>query len=337
MLYYLMPSRDIRRNLATEQYLLDQDFDEPLVLFYIQEPCIIIGRNQNALEEIDQRFVRENNITLTRRLSGGGAVYDDLGNVSFSFVTKAGREDFGNFKAFTQPILQAIHELGATDATVSGRNDLMIDGKKFSGNAMYKKRGKLFSHGTLMLDVDLDVLPQALHVAKDKIESKGTKSVRSHVTNLRPYLAPAYQNLSTEEFRDELLKRLFDVDDLEQIIEKQLVLKKEEEEAIDDLVATIYANDEWIYGEAPPYTLQRRRRYPSVGIIDARLKVVKGKIDALTFYGDYFGQKDSQELAEKLLGIDYQRQPLQKVLDTIQADDYFTHLSNEELLDLLVD
>lgn len=337
MLYYAMSSRDIRVNLATEQYLLEKDFEEPLVLFYIQEPCIIIGRNQNAIEEIDQRFVRERGITVTRRLSGGGAVYDDLGNVSFSFVTKAGREDFGNFAEFTQPILKAIHEMGATGAEVSGRNDLLIEGKKFSGNAMYKKRGKLFSHGTLMLDVDLDVLPQALRVAKDKIESKGTKSVRSHVTNLRPYLAAEYQGLSTEAFRDELLKRLFDVNDLRAIAAKELHLSAEDDAAIAQLVTEIYGNEEWIYGEAPAYSIQRRRRYPAVGIIDARIEVTKGHISNLVFYGDYFGQKDSSELAEKLVGLPYQRQALATALKDIEADLYFSHLDNATLLDLLAD
>lgn len=336
MYYYVMPSHDIRRNLATEQYLLEQEFDEPLVLFYIQEPCIIIGRNQNALEEINQRFVREKGITVTRRLSGGGAVYDDLGNVSFSFVTKADG-NFGNFKEFTEPILRAIHKLGATGATVSGRNDLMIDGKKFSGNAMYKKRGKLFSHGTLMLDVDLDVLPQALQVAKDKIESKGTKSVRSHVTNLRPYLSENYQELSTEEFRDELLKQLFSVEDVTQIADKQIQLSTEDEQAIDQLVTSLYGNEAWIYGEAPTYTLQRRRRYPAVGIIDARLTVAKGKITDLIFYGDYFGQKESSELAALFIGKDYRRPALAQVIEQIQADQYFSHLTNETLLDLLIE
>ncbi|WP_461214098.1 lipoate--protein ligase [Lacticaseibacillus sp. GG6-2] len=337
MRYYNMPSNDIRVNLATEQYLLQQDFDEPLVLFYIQKPCIIIGRNQNPLEEIDVPYVRQHQITLTRRLSGGGAVYDDLGNVSFSFVTPATQQDFGNFKAFTAPILDALHAMGATGATVSGRNDLMIDGKKFSGNAMYKKRGKLFSHGTLMLDVDLNVLPQALHVAKDKIESKGTRSVRSHVTNLRPYLAPQYQHLTTPAFRDELVRRLFGVVDLAAIADKQLHLSAADNAAIAKLVAETYGNDQWIFGQTPPYTIQRRRRYPAVGIVDARIQVVQGKITGVHFYGDYFGERDSAELAMRLLGRNYRRDAIEDAVADIDVGQYFSHLDRATFVDLMVD
>ncbi|MDN6452201.1 MAG: lipoate--protein ligase family protein, partial [Lactiplantibacillus plantarum] len=197
MYYVAMKDHEIGRNLATEQYLMNNvDFDEPLVLFYYEEPCIIVGRNQNTLEEINADYVREHHITVTRRLSGGGAVYQDLGNLCFSFVVDSDSQEFGDFKTFTKPIIDALHDMGATTATVSGRNDLLVDGKKFSGNAMYSRNGKTFSHGTLMLNVDLNVVPQALTVPTDKIASKGIKSVRSRVTNLRPYLAPEYQNIT---------------------------------------------------------------------------------------------------------------------------------------------
>ena len=197
MRYVSMTSHNIGMNLATEQYLMNnKDFGkEPLVLFYYEEPCIIVGRNQNTLEEINHDYVKEHNIRVTRRLSGGGAVYQDLGNLCFSFVVPSDSEEFGDFKSFTQPIVNVLHQIGATSAEVSGRNDILVDGKKFSGNAMYSRNGKTFSHGTLMLDVDLSVVTDALHVAKDKIASKGIKSVRSRVTNLRPYLDEKYQDL----------------------------------------------------------------------------------------------------------------------------------------------
>ncbi|MDN6434832.1 lipoate--protein ligase family protein, partial [Lentilactobacillus parabuchneri] len=222
MYYYVMKSNDIRRNLATEQYLMNEiKFDEPLLLFYIEGPCIIVGRNQNTLEEINKKYVDEHGIVVTRRLSGGGAVYQDLGNLCFSFVVDSDSEEFGDFKSFVQPIVDALHDMGAKSVEVSGRNDILVDGKKFSGNAMYTKGPKTFSHGTLMLDVDLSVIPNALNVPEDKIKSKGIKSVSSRVTNLKPYLAPKYQNLTTPEFRDRLLKELFHVEDLDQIKDKE--------------------------------------------------------------------------------------------------------------------
>lgn len=174
MRYVIMQSRDIRENLATEDYLLNTlSFEEPLVLFYIQEPCVILGRNQNAYEEIDLAYAREKGIVITRRLSGGGAVYDDLGNVSFSFVVQEGHQAFGDFKAFTKPIIEALHKMGATGAEISGRNDLLIEGKKFSGNAMYTKKGKMYTHGTLMYDVDLAEVQRVLTVSKKKLNQKG--------------------------------------------------------------------------------------------------------------------------------------------------------------------
>lgn len=163
MRYVSMTSHNIGMNLATEQYLMNnKDFGkEPLVLFYYEEPCIIVGRNQNTLEEINHDYVKEHNIRVTRRLSGGGAVYQDLGNLCFSFVVPSDSEEFGDFKSFTQPIVNVLHQMGATSAEVSGRNDILVDGKKFSGNAMYSRNGKTFSHGTLMLDVDLSVVADA--------------------------------------------------------------------------------------------------------------------------------------------------------------------------------
>ncbi len=132
MYYVIMKSHDIRENLATEQYLMNaKQFDEPLLLFYYEKPSVIVGRNQNTLEELNQKYVEDHNIVVTRRLSGGGAVYHDLGNLCFSFVVDSDSEEFGDFKSFTQPIVDAIHTLGATSAEVSGRNDMLVDGKSF--------------------------------------------------------------------------------------------------------------------------------------------------------------------------------------------------------------
>ncbi|KMO66268.1 lipoate--protein ligase, partial [Lacticaseibacillus rhamnosus] len=117
MYYVIMKSHDIRENLATEQYLMNaKQFDEPLLLFYYEKPSVIVGRNQNTLEELNQKYVEDHNIVVTRRLSGGGAVYHDLGNLCFSFVVDSDSEEFGDFKSFTQPIVDAIHTLGATSA-----------------------------------------------------------------------------------------------------------------------------------------------------------------------------------------------------------------------------
>lgn len=335
MYYYVMKSDDIRQNLATEQYLMNEiNFDEPLLLFYIEGPCIIVGRNQNTLEEINKKYVDEHNIVVTRRLSGGGAVYQDLGNLCFSFVVDSDSEEFGDFKSFVQPIVDALHDMGATSVEVSGRNDILVDGKKFSGNAMYTKGGKTFSHGTLMLDVDLSVIPKALDVPEDKIKSKGIKSVSSRVTNLKPYLASKYQNLTTPEFRDRLLKELFHVDDLSQIKDKEYHLKDSDKKGIEKIYNDYYNNWDWVYGNSPEFTVKKRQHFTN-GTIDARLQVDDGKVSEIKFYGDFFGPKDVNELADKLQGLRFERQDFEDALKDIDTNQYFTGIPKEDFLNML--
>ncbi|MBA1433681.1 lipoate--protein ligase [Bombilactobacillus bombi] len=335
MYYFIMPSRDIRDNLATEQYLTEsKDFDAPLVLFYIQKPCIIVGRNQNTVEELNNEYVRAHNITVTRRVSGGGGIYDDLGNLCFSFVIDAHNEQFGNFQQIVQPIVSALHRLGATEAKVSGRNDITINGKKFSGNAMYTKNGKTFSHGTLSYNVDLDVLSKALRVPKDKIQSKGIKSIRSRVTNIRPYLDLKYQNLTTEQFRDVLLLSLFQAQSLDEIKDHEYQLTVADQAAIDALKTKYYYNWDWVYGKSPEFTVQKRHHF-AMGTIDARIRVEHGKITAIRFYGDFFGTEDVSQLEQKLMGVNYDYQALQEIFNSNDLNQYFTGIKAKEVLDLL--
>lgn len=335
MYYHIMKSNDIRLNLATETYLMNEKkFDEPLLLFYIEGPCIIVGRNQNTLEEINKQYVDEHGIVVTRRTSGGGAVYQDLGNLCFSFVVDSDSEEFGDFKSFVQPVVDALHRMGATSAEVSGRNDILVDGKKFSGNAMYTKNGKTFSHGTLMLDVDLGVLPNALTVPEDKIKSKGIKSVSSRVTNLRPYLSSEYQDMTTPQFRDELLKELFHVDNIGEIKDKEYKLTPEDEKGIDKINAEIFDNWDWVYGNSPEFTVKKRQHFTS-GTIDARFVVDDGKITVAKFYGDFFGPKDAADLADKLVETKFERAEVEQVLNDVDVNQYFNGISKDELLDLL--
>lgn len=337
MRYYIMESDDIRWNLATEEHLMNTaDVTEPLLLLYIQKPCVIIGRNQNAYEEIDFNYLREHDITLTRRISGGGAVYDDLGNMSFSFVTKKDDTTFGDYRGVTTPILHALQAMGATHATVGGRNDLYIDSMKFSGNAMYTRHGRTYSHGTLMYDVDLSVLDKILTVSKEKIASKATKSVRKSVTNVKPFLDEQYQQLTTAEFRDALLCHIYDVSSVAAIQAQQFVLSDDDKVAIQKLFEERYANDEWIYGEAPKFEFNRRTRIPGVGIVDIHLSTEKGRISAIQFFGDYFGTKDTTDLEQLLLGTVFKYEELAKTLASVEVAEYILNFTNDDLLQLLV-
>lgn len=337
MYYVLMPSRDIRMNLATEQYLMNnKTFDAPLLLFYYEGPSVIVGRNQNTQEELDQAYVQAHDIVVTRRLSGGGAVYHDLGNLCFSFVVSAADSNFGDFKSFTQPIVDALHSMGATSAEVSGRNDILVDGKKFSGNAMYTRNGKTFSHGTLMLNVDMSVVPQVLRVPADKIASKGIQSIRSRVTNLRPYLAPEYQDLTVPQFRDILLLRLFGATDIAEIKAQEYHVTPDDQREIDRIFQDVYSNWDWVYGESPSFTVQKRQHF-DMGTIDARLTITGGKVAAVKFYGDFFGAGDVTDVAKALTGIVYDRDHIGQALATLDTNAYFTGIPTESIAALLAD
>src|SRR5699024_8246743 len=324
---------DPRVNLAIENYLLDNMVtDEPILLFYINEPSIIIGRNQNTIEEINQQYVDEHGIHVVRRLSGGGAVYHDLGNLNYSFITPDDGNSFRNFAKFTEPVVKALHDLGVTGAQLKGRNDLVINDMKFSGNAMYATNGRMYAHGTLMLDSDTNEVVNALKVRKDKIASKGIKSIRSRVTNIRPFLPVEHQNMTTEEFREAILLRIFGVDNIAEVNTYELM--DQDRKKIQTYTDNYYGNWDWNYGRSPEFDLERHHRFP-LGAIDIRMNVKEGQISAIRIYGDFFGLGDITDVETALLGTKYERKTLEEVVNTIDVKKYFGDIEKRELLDLI--
>ncbi|RDZ13931.1 lipoate--protein ligase [Priestia megaterium] len=318
---------DPRINLAIEEYALKHlDINETYLLFYINEPSIIIGKNQNTIEEINTKYVEDQHIHVVRRLSGGGAVYHDKGNLNFSFITKDDGNSFHNFKKFTEPVVEALKKLGV-NAELSGRNDLMAGGRKISGNAQFSTKGRMFSHGTLLFDSEIENVVSALKVKKDKIESKGIKSIRNRVANISEFLE---QKVTVEEFRKMLLRYIFDGE--ENITEYKLTEK--DWETIHQISKERYQSWDWNYGKSPKFNLQHSHRFP-VGQIDVRLEVNKGKIDACTIYGDFFGVGDVQEVQEKLTGVRYEKASIEQALEDIDIPHYFGNITKEEFVELI--
>jgi lipoate---protein ligase len=318
---------DPQINLAIEEYALKNlDINETYLLFYINEPSIIIGKNQNTIEEINTEYVEGNGIKVVRRLSGGGAVYHDLGNLNFSFITKDDGESFHNFRKFTEPVVAALKKLGV-NAELSGRNDLEVGGRKISGNAQFSTKGRMFSHGTLMLNSEIENVVSALKVKKDKIESKGIKSVRSRVANISEFLT---EKVEIDEFRSLLLKNIFEGQD--EIPE--YILTDEDWERIYQLSKERYRNWEWNYGKSPKFNLQHSHRFP-VGSIDVRLEVNKGVIENCKIYGDFFGVGEVSEIEEKLTGTRYGKNEIDKALADIDTTHYFGNVTKDEFLNLL--
>ncbi|WP_176345059.1 lipoate--protein ligase [Priestia aryabhattai] len=318
---------DPRINLAIEEYALKHlDINETYLLFYINEPSIIIGKNQNTIEEINTKYVEDQHIHVVRRLSGGGAVYHDKGNLNFSFITKDDGNSFHNFKKFTEPVVEALKKLGV-NAELSGRNDLMAEGRKISGNAQFSTKGRMFSHGTLLFDSEIENVVSALKVKKDKIESKGIKSIRNRVANISEFLE---QKVAVEEFREMLLRYIFEGE--ENITEYKLT--EEDWETIHQISKERYQSWDWNYGKSPKFNLQHSHRFP-VGQIDVRLEVNKGKIDACTIYGDFFGVGDVEEVQGKLTGVRYEKASIEQALEDIDIPHYFGNITKEEFVELI--
>ncbi|MGJ9381645.1 lipoate--protein ligase [Salipaludibacillus sp. CF4.18] len=313
-------------NLAIEEYALrNLPIDDSYLLFYVNEPCIIIGKNQNTLEEINKKYIDEHNIHIVRRLSGGGAVYQDLGNLSFSFLTKDDGDSFSNYQKFTQPVIDALQELGI-DAKLSGRNDIHVGERKISGNAQYTTKGKMFSHGTLMLDVNVENIVDSLNVNEEKMRSKGIKSVRSRVANINEFLD---DKLTVDQLKKILLDYIFESGDVE-----TYRLTEEDWKGIEEISQRRYKNWDWNYGKSPKFDLQRSQRFDA-GTIDIRINVSKGQITDCKIYGDFFGIGDVTDVQEKLTGVKYEKNAIQKALSDLDMTYYFGKISREGFVELI--
>lgn len=316
---------DPRRNLALEEYLLRHvATEEPLVLFYVNEPSVIIGRNQNTLEEIDPDYVAEHGIHVVRRLSGGGAVYHDLGNLNFSFIT-AGKEDLHNFAKFTEPVVATLRRLGV-DARLHGRSDIFAGDKKVSGNAQYATSSRMFSHGTLLFDTDLGAMLRAINPSRMTIESKAVQSIRNFVVNLAELLPP---EMTIEDLRTELLRGLFGEGPL-----PIFQLPEDAEEVIRSIATERYNSWDWTYGRSPAFNVRRSERTPA-GKIEALIDVNHGRIQAIKLVGDFSGRRDIGGLETELLGVPYDRTMLARAVTALDLEAYFGPLSPEEFVAIL--
>jgi len=330
MKYIENHSTDPRYNLAFEEYVFKSlPLEDGYVLLWRNESAIIIGKNQNSIEEINMEFVKQNNIHVVRRITGGGAVYHDLENLNFSFITKA--ENLGeiDFKTYTIPVLRALEKLGIP-CRLSGRNDITIDEKKFSGIAQSVIKGRVLNHGTLLFNSKLDVLSKALNVKRDKFESKGVKSVSSRVTNIKPYVK---KDINVLEFRDLILKNIFEFEN--KPIEKY-ELTEEDKKAIEQIVHEKYGTWEWNFGKSPKFNYKGYKRFVGGGV-DVRLQVEKGLIDNCKIYGDFFGKEDIAVLEEKLKGVKYEDKAVEEELDNFPIGEYLGRITKEEFIMCLFD
>ncbi|MBZ9686970.1 lipoate--protein ligase [Clostridium estertheticum] len=327
MIYIKNDSNNPYFNLALEEYFLKAFKGEEYFILWQNEPAIIIGRNQNTIEEINKDYVEENNIKVVRRLSGGGAVYHDLGNLNFTFIVKANKANINNFKKFTDSIVDSLEKIGVK-AEFTGRNDITIEGKKFSGNSQYYFKDRLLHHGTILFNSDLSVVQNALQVKASKIESKGIKSVRSRVTNVYPYLT---EKVSVKEFKEILLHSIFEYKDVPY---KEYVLEQNDIDKIQSIADEKYATWDWTYGESPEFNMEKSKRYP-FGQLNIKLDIKDGKIKVMGIYGDFFANKDLSRLEEGLLGVNFKEESVREAIQGVELQEYIQGITNEDFIDCM--
>lgn len=324
MLLIDSPSQNAYFNIASEEYLLKKFSTEDIFLLYVNAPSIIVGKFQNTLAEINLDYVREKDIKVVRRMSGGGTVYHDLGNLNFSFHTLLGQNDFGDFSFFTQPVLNMLNGLGVP-AILQGRNDLLVDGKKFSGNAKLARHGKMIQHGTILLDSEMEVLGEALKVNPLKFIDKAIKSNRSRVTNLINYLP---KETTTNDLKKLLTEEIMKNNPAAERYE----LTEEDLQGIQQLMDEKYETWDWNFGFSPNYNFQKAIKVPA-GFIEVHLDVVHGIIEKAKIFGDFFASTPIEELEEILLGQKHDVSTLKELFSKINLTEFFGKVTLEEVIE----
>lgn len=325
--YLDLTTTDPSYNLAMEQYVFDcLPRDRMYFMLWQNDNSIIVGKYQNTLSEINLEAVERRGIRVVRRLSGGGAVYHDMGNLNFTFITDAASATALDMKLFCQPVVRTLAALGV-HAEVNGRNDITIDGKKFSGNSQYLRQGRVMHHGTIMFNSDLSVVSEALQVDPTKFQTKGVRSVRSRVTNVADHLD---RPVSLPEFRRILLENI-----LRENPGQPYPLTPKDLAAVEKLREERYAAWDWNYGQSPACTVLRRRRVEGCGLVEAYISVDSGLISAIAFRGDFFSAVEPEELAPRFVGRTPDQAGFAAALEGVDVSRYFAGLQNDQLIEIL--
>lgn len=309
-------------NMAAEEYLL-KNFEEDSFMLWRNNNAIIVGKHQNTLAEINVDYVKEKEIKVVRRLSGGGAVFHDLGNLNFTFIQKGEEGKLVDFKKYTKPIIDVLKNLGV-DAKFEGRNDLTIEGKKFSGNAEHVFRNKILHHGTLLFTSNMKNVSEALKVNPLKFKDKAVKSVRSRVTNISDHLP---EKIDLDAFTDMIMEHIMEM----YPDAKPYTFNENDKEIIQKLADSKYSTWEWTFGYQAKYDFNKLIKTKG-GSIEFHLNVNNGDISSLKIFGDFFSSKDISEIEKHLTGVRHEEVAIINALKNIELTDYFNNVTVEEFV-----
>lgn len=318
-------STDPHFNMAFDEFCLEQlKADEPVFYLWQNRPSVIIGLNQSAYAEVNLPYLREKGIVLARRVTGGGAVYHDLQNLNYT-ITGRIRDLETDYPAYVETMARALRELGVP-AELSGRNDILVEGRKCSGYAKRVSKDRLMIHGTLMYDVDIDTLTRVLDTPGSKLSAAGVSSVRSRVANLKAYL-PHFDGIHAFQAA---LQAILGGNDGEIFLSEAQIARIEAD------ADKKYRTWEWVYGHSPVAAFQVRRKF-ACGNVEASFSLKAGCIDGLRFSGDFLGNLPPDRIADALQGCRYMREAIADALSEEPVENCFDRLSVAELTDLLLD
>ena len=324
MRYVKNLSTDPHYNMAFDELCLEQfPYECPVFYVWRNRPSVIIGLNQNAYSEVNIPYIERNDILLARRVTGGGAVYHDLQNINYTIVGSSSDLE-KDYSGYLHYMVDALHTLGV-NAELSGRNDILVDGRKVSGYAKRVWRDRLMIHGTLMYDVDLDTLTDALATDGSKLEGKGIASVRSRVANLKDLL-PCFSGVETLMAE---LERIMAAGD------EEIILPDSFRGDVQRLSDEKFSTWEWNYGHSKKTDITRSAKF-SCGTVEASISLDEGIITALTFGGDFLGNRPSEEIAAALVGRRFNRKDIEDALGSVNVPDHFDSLASDELAGLLL-
>ena len=315
------PSTDAYFNLAAEEYLL-KHFEDDVFMLWRNDKAVIVGKFQNSAAEINLDYVREHGIKVVRRQTGGGAVFHDLGNVNYTFI---GTKGSGDFRTFSEPILRVLNEMGVP-AKFEGRNDLTINGMKFSGTAQCVYKDRILHHGTLLFASEMDDLTAALKVNPLKFKDKAVKSVRKRVTNISEHLPTP---MSVTDFIEVVMRNVSGHSENAVPYE----LSEYDVQEISKLRDEKYSTWDWNFGTSPKFGYTKQIRTGG-GNVELNLDVDKGLITAIKFFGDFFAQKDPVDFEGLFLNQKYETENIQRILQSVEINDYFRNVTVEEMMEL---